>query len=78
MWRRHDVADRLLEQRIVLVNGRLDDVLTDHVSRQLLLLGSTDRTVPSSSICPAGKRSWAPRSRSPRPSISSAPTCKRS
>ena len=46
MWRRHDVADRLLDQRIVLVNGRLDDVLTDHVSRQLLLLGSTDPDRP--------------------------------
>jgi ATP-dependent Clp protease protease subunit len=45
MWR-HDVADRLLVQRNVLVNGRLDDVLTDHVSRQLLLLGSMDPDRP--------------------------------
>jgi ATP-dependent Clp protease, protease subunit len=45
MWRRH-MADRLLDQRIVLVNGRLDDVLTDHVSQQLLLLGSTDPDRP--------------------------------
>lgn len=40
-WRK-DVADRLLDQRIVLVNGRLDDDLADRVSRQLLLLGSTE------------------------------------
>lgn len=40
-WRQRDIADRLLEQRIVLVTGRLDDQLTDHVSRQLLLLGRT-------------------------------------
>jgi ATP-dependent Clp protease protease subunit len=45
-WRERDVADRLLDQRIVLVNGRLDDALTDHVSRQLLLLGSTDPDHP--------------------------------
>jgi ATP-dependent Clp protease protease subunit len=41
-----DVNDRLLDQRIVLVNGRLDDALTDLVSRQLLLLGSTDPDRP--------------------------------
>jgi ATP-dependent Clp protease protease subunit len=45
-WREKDVADRLLDQRIVLVNGRLDDTLVDHVSRQLLLLGSTDPERP--------------------------------
>jgi ATP-dependent Clp protease protease subunit len=45
-WRRQDIADRLLDQRIVLVNGRLDDAMTDHVSRQLLLLGSTDPDRP--------------------------------
>jgi ATP-dependent Clp protease protease subunit len=45
-WREKDVADRLLDQRILLVNGRLDDALTDHVSRQLLLLGSTDPNRP--------------------------------
>jgi len=45
-WQQRDVADRLLEQRIVLVNGRLDDALADHVSRQLLLLGSTDPERP--------------------------------
>lgn len=45
-WREKDVADRLLDQRVVLVNGRLDDALTDHVSRQLLLLGSTDPDRP--------------------------------
>jgi ATP-dependent Clp protease protease subunit len=45
-WRQRDIADRLLEQRIVLVSGRLDDQLTDHVSRQLLLLGSTEPDHP--------------------------------
>lgn len=45
-WRERDIADRLLDQRIVLVNGRLDDRLADHVSRQLLLLGSTDPELP--------------------------------
>jgi ATP-dependent Clp protease protease subunit len=40
-WRERDIADRLLDQRIVLVNGRLDDAMTDQVSRQLLLLGRT-------------------------------------
>ncbi|MDQ4054162.1 MAG: ATP-dependent Clp protease proteolytic subunit [Actinomycetota bacterium] len=44
--REKDLADRLLDQRIVLVNGRLDDALADHVSRQLLLLGSTDPDRP--------------------------------
>jgi ATP-dependent Clp protease protease subunit len=45
-WQQRDVADRLLDQRIVLVNGPLDDALADHVSRQLLLLGSTDPDRP--------------------------------
>lgn len=45
-WREKDVMDRLLDQRIVLVNGRLDDALSNHVSRQLLLLGSTDPDRP--------------------------------
>lgn len=45
-WGQRDIADRLLDERIVLVNGRLDDRLADHVSRQLLLLGSTDPDQP--------------------------------
>ena len=45
-WRENDVADRLLDQRIVLVTGRLDDALADQASRQLLLLGSTDPDRP--------------------------------
>lgn len=45
-WREKDVMDRLLDQRIVLVNGRLDDALSNHISRQLLLLGSTDPDRP--------------------------------
>jgi ATP-dependent Clp protease, protease subunit len=45
-WRQRDIADRLLEQRIVLVNGRLDDQLAENVSRQLLLLGSADPDLP--------------------------------
>jgi ATP-dependent Clp protease protease subunit len=45
-WSQKDVADRLLDQRIVLVNGRLDDAMTDVIARQLLLLGSTDLDRP--------------------------------
>lgn len=45
-WRKDDVADRLLDQRIVLATGRLDDALADQVSRRLLLLGSTDPDRP--------------------------------
>ncbi|WP_166677998.1 ATP-dependent Clp protease proteolytic subunit [Kribbella kalugense] len=33
-----ELADRLLEQRTILVDGRLDDALASHVAAQLLLL----------------------------------------
>lgn len=39
-WRERDIIDRLLDQRIVLVNGRLDATLAERVTTQLLLLGS--------------------------------------
>jgi ATP-dependent Clp protease protease subunit len=38
--RDRDIADRLLDQRIVLVTGHLDDSLADRVAAQLLLLGN--------------------------------------
>jgi ATP-dependent Clp protease protease subunit len=37
-----DVADRLLEQRVIVVGGRLDDALASRVAAQLLLLDSRD------------------------------------
>ncbi|HZX01728.1 ATP-dependent Clp protease proteolytic subunit [Kribbella sp.] len=33
-----ELADRLLAQRVILVGGRLDDALAEHVTAQLLLL----------------------------------------
>ncbi|HSE09211.1 MAG TPA: ATP-dependent Clp protease proteolytic subunit [Nocardioidaceae bacterium] len=44
----HDVADRLLAQRVVTMSGRLDDATADHVTRQLLLLGRDDPESPIS------------------------------
>lgn len=41
-----DVANRLLEQRVITVSGRLDDANADQVTRQLLLLGRDDRRRP--------------------------------
>jgi len=41
-----DVANRLLEQRVITVSGRLDDALANTVTRQLLLLGQDDRRKP--------------------------------
>ena len=41
-----DVANRLLEQRVITVSGRLDDALADVVTRQLLLLGRDNRRAP--------------------------------
>jgi ATP-dependent Clp protease protease subunit len=37
-----DVADRLLEQRVIVVGGRLDDVVASRVAAQLLLLDARD------------------------------------
>ena len=38
-----DLADRLLDQRIVTVSGRLDDMTADRVTRELVLLGRTSQ-----------------------------------
>jgi ATP-dependent Clp protease, protease subunit len=37
-----DVADRLLEQRVIVLGGRLDDSVANRVTAQLLLLGARD------------------------------------
>lgn len=37
-----DVADRLLEQRVIVVGGRLDDAVAGRVAAQLLLLDARD------------------------------------
>ncbi len=37
-----DVADRLLEQRVIIVGGRLDDAVASRVAAQLLLLDARD------------------------------------
>jgi ATP-dependent Clp protease protease subunit len=44
IWLEHDLADRLLEKRVIVVGGRLDDALASRVAAQLLLLDgqSTD------------------------------------
>lgn len=47
-----DLLDRLLEQRVVLVSGRLDDRLGGHVTAQLLLLGDSDRPIDLHLGCP--------------------------
>jgi ATP-dependent Clp protease protease subunit len=41
LWDR-DVADRLLEQRVIVLGGRLDDPVASRVTAQLLLLGGRD------------------------------------
>ena len=40
-----DVADRLLDQRVIIVGGRLDDAVANHAAAQLLLL-DTRETAP--------------------------------
>lgn len=47
-----DVYDRLLEHRIVVVGGRLDDELADRVAAQLLLLGRSPEPVELHLTCP--------------------------
>jgi len=48
-----DVADRLLEQRVVVLGGRLDDALANHATAQLLLLGRGDsRPIELHLTCP--------------------------
>jgi ATP-dependent Clp protease protease subunit len=37
-----DVSDRLLEQRVIVLGGRLDDSVANRVTAQLLLLGARD------------------------------------
>jgi ASCH domain len=37
-----DIADRLREQRVVILGGRLDHLLANHATAQLLLLGRGD------------------------------------
>ena len=37
-----EVADRLLEQRVIVLGGRLDDSVASRVTAQLLLLGARD------------------------------------
>jgi ATP-dependent Clp protease protease subunit len=37
-----DLADRLLEQRVIVLGGRLDDSVASRVTAQLLLLGAQD------------------------------------
>ena len=37
-----DLADRLLEQRVIVVGGRLDDLVASRVTAQLLLLDARD------------------------------------
>src|SRR3954466_8382983 len=37
-----DVADRLLDQRVIVLGGRLDDSMANRVTAQLLLLGARD------------------------------------
>lgn len=51
-WER-DVAERLLEQRVVIAGGRLDQVLADRVTAQLLLLGRSAEPVELHLSCPA-------------------------
>jgi ATP-dependent Clp protease protease subunit len=45
-WIERHVLERLLDQRVVLVTGRLDDPAASRASSQLLLLDRTDHTRP--------------------------------
>ena len=48
-----DIAERLLEQRVVIVGGRLDHRLSNHVAAQLLLLGRrSGRPIDLHLACP--------------------------
>lgn len=48
-----DVADRLLEQRVIVLGGRLDDSVAGRVAAQLLLLGARDdRPIELHLACP--------------------------
>jgi ATP-dependent Clp protease protease subunit len=41
-----ELVDRLLDERVILVNGRLDDALAERTSQMLLLLGRRDHSRP--------------------------------
>jgi ATP-dependent Clp protease protease subunit len=45
-WVERQIVDRLLDQRVILVNGNLDAQVATRVSAQLLLLDRTDHTRP--------------------------------
>jgi hypothetical protein len=75
-----DVADRLLEQRVIVVGGRLDDSVANRVAAQLLLLDAretdpitlhlacTDAELEASLACETSscERPDAPRRKRPR------------
>jgi ATP-dependent Clp protease, protease subunit len=45
-WARRQLLDRLLEQRVVVMTGHLDEPMAEHLAGQLLLLDRTDPTRP--------------------------------
>lgn len=47
-----DVTDRLLERRILVVGGALDNVLAERITAQLLLLGRSRRPIELHLSCP--------------------------
>ena len=48
-----DITDRLLQKRVIIVGGRLDDSLANHATEQLLLLGrGDDRPIEVHLACP--------------------------
>lgn len=56
-WEEHslerDISDRLLEKRVIVVGGRLDDALANRATEQLLLLGrGDDRPIEVHLACP--------------------------
>jgi ATP-dependent Clp protease protease subunit len=53
--RDRDLADRLLEHRIIVVGGVLDDAVADRVTGQLLLLGRSHQPVEVHLSCPGSE-----------------------
>jgi len=53
--RERDLADRLLEQRIIMVGGMLDDAVADRVTGQLLLLERSHQPVEIHLSCPGSE-----------------------
>ena len=53
--RDRDLADRLLEHRIILVGGTLDDAVADRVAAQLLLLGRSHQPIEVHLSCPGSE-----------------------